>query len=302
MGPVLFNIYLNDLIVMLENFCQVYNYADDNTLSFYHHDVNIVKMNLEMSCTLAVEWFKNNYMKVNTEKFQFMIMNTTNVNVTIEINETIISPSDSIKLLGVTIDKEFSFNDHIKNISSSAAKQINVLSRLSHVLSLPCKIKLLDAFILSNFNYCSLVYHNCKILDARKLENLFKRALRFVYMDFTSNYKELLVKSERSPLYVIRQRTMLLAVYKILHDKCPPISKDFFKKQYVQYNLRNSNVLIQPIYHTLKHGYNSFRYQGAMLWNKIGDNVKSLDFNGFKCYVMKWEPQCNCGSCLLRIL
>ena len=74
MGPVLFNIYVNDLISLLQNFCQLYNYADDNTLSFCHDDINVVQFNLDRTCVLAIDWFKKNNMKVNAEKFQFMIL------------------------------------------------------------------------------------------------------------------------------------------------------------------------------------------------------------------------------------
>ena len=167
------------------------------------------------------------------------------------------------------------------------------------MLNLSCKLKILDAFIMSNLNYCSLVYHHCKVGDARKLEMLFKRALRFVYLDFTSSYKELLCKAGRSSLYVCRLRNVLLTVYKIIHGNCPPIDKEIFKKQDMLYNLRCSNLLVKPAYKTKRHGLNSLRYQGASLWNKIPDHIKNQDFNAFKKFVKEWHPDCNCGSCLL---
>ena len=47
MGPVLFNIFVNDLVLRLEKMCSIYNYADDNTLSYCHRDIKVVKHNLE---------------------------------------------------------------------------------------------------------------------------------------------------------------------------------------------------------------------------------------------------------------
>ena len=146
MGPVLFNIYVNDLISLLQNFCQLYNYADDNTLSFCHDDIDVVQFNLERACVLAIDWYKKNYMKVNAEKFQFMILGRKHENLRLTVNGIIMSPTKNIKLLGVTIDNDLNFTNHIRNISIQAAKQINVLSRLSRVLTLPCKIKILDTF------------------------------------------------------------------------------------------------------------------------------------------------------------
>jgi hypothetical protein len=47
MGPLLFNIFLNDIFLFLDNGCSIYNYADDNTLSYHHSDSTIVKNVLE---------------------------------------------------------------------------------------------------------------------------------------------------------------------------------------------------------------------------------------------------------------
>ena len=251
---------------------------------------------------LSIEWFGSNYMKVNAEKFQFMLLNTKQEDITIKIKTTEIKSTSQIKLLGVNFDSKLSYDGHINEIVMKASRQINVLCRFSRILNEACKLRILDAFVMSNLNYCNLAYHHCKLGDARKLEMLLRRALKFVYLDYTSSYKELLCKADRSCLYVNRLRNMLLTVYKILHGNCPPINNDFFKVQEMHYNLRCSNMLVKPSYNTKRHGFNSLRYQGAFIWNGISDDVKNLDFNSFRNFVMKWEPECKCGSCLLCTL
>ena len=188
-----------------------------------------------------------------------MLLNAKQRDISLKIDSIEIKSTDKMKLLGVNLDQNLCFDSHIQEIISKSSRQINVLSRLSHMLDLSCKLKILDAFIVSNLNYCCLVYHHCKIRDARKLEALFKRALRFVYLDFASSYKELLCKASRSNLYGSRLRNMLLTVYKIVHGVCPPISMDFFKKQDMSYDLRCSDLLVKPICKTMRHGFNSLR-------------------------------------------
>lgn len=299
LGPLLFNIYLNDFVMLIQNYCQIVNYADDNTLSFNHKDVNVVKSNLEIACITAVQWFNQNYMKVNAEKFQYIMFHNGDDDISLNLNETVIHSSKELKLLGITLDNELCFNKHIEKLQVQASRQINVLYRLSRVLTLPCKIKIMDAFIMSNFNYCSIVYHHCNVGDAKKLEKLMKRALRFVYLNFDCTYNELLSQANRSSLYVSRLRVMLLTVYKIINGLCPPLPIDFFPVHNVPYDLRRSNLLVQSQYNTIRHGFNSLRYKGAMLWNQIPDNVKISSFNEFKNFVMKWQPHCMCGSCLM---
>ena len=70
--------------------------------------------------------------------------------------------------------------------AKKAARQINVLLRISHNLSLETTVLIYKSFIISNFNYCPLVWHVCSKVNTIKLEKLQLRALRLVYGDFTS--------------------------------------------------------------------------------------------------------------------
>ena len=58
LGPLLFNVFLNDIFFFV-NQAVIYNYADDNTLSFIHANLEVLKKVLEdESCNLIVnDWF-----------------------------------------------------------------------------------------------------------------------------------------------------------------------------------------------------------------------------------------------------
>ena len=99
---------------------------------------------------------------------------------------------DSVKLLGVTIDYMLNFDLHISDICKKAAKQINVLSRLSQYLTTETKLLIYKSFVRSNFGYCPVVWHFCSKTSTDKMEKLQYRALRLVYSDFDSSYESLL--------------------------------------------------------------------------------------------------------------
>ena len=113
-------------------------------------------------------------------------------------------------------------------MSKRCGRQLNAIARLSRKLSRDCKLRLMNAFIMSNFNFCSVVYHHCKISDTRKLEKLQERALRYVYDDFESEYKVLLQVARKPTLFEARQKIMMECVFKILHNMLPPMKTDFF--------------------------------------------------------------------------
>ena len=72
LGPLLFNICLNDLFLFLEE-TEVCNYADDTTIYTCGPNVENVVAKLENDALVISEWFPNNLMKLNEDKCHLMI-------------------------------------------------------------------------------------------------------------------------------------------------------------------------------------------------------------------------------------
>ena len=135
LGPLLFNIFLNDMLWFVEktNIC---NFADGNTIYSCAKSVNDVTENLQSDLKIVLKWFKDNQMMNNSGKFQFMILSKNTINKLIVIgNKTIVS-SKSVKLLGLTIDKKLNFGIHINNICKVPSVKIKSLGRIRNRLNL----------------------------------------------------------------------------------------------------------------------------------------------------------------------
>ena len=300
LGPLLFNIFINDLIILLSRRCQLYNYADDNTLSYSHYDPNVVKYVLESAANTATEWFKSNNMQANPCKFQAMTLSRTNIDLEFEVNGYTIKSESSVKLLGVLLDKQLSFNNHISQICKKGARQINALARLSSRLPLESKITIYVVFVKSNFNYCHVVYHTCSKDGCKKLDKLTKRALRIVCNDYVSTYAEILDKTDRPMLYVNRLRSVIEQVFKLMFNLSPPLKSDFLFEKVMPYDIRSNKVLLQSRCNTVKYGLMSFKYQGASLWNSLPPNIKSCDnLKDLKDSLRLYNVPCHCGSCFM---
>ena len=100
LGPLLFNIFLNDIFLFVEN-TKITNYADDNTPYAIESSIEKLIESLEHDTTLLLNWFQANEMKPNNDKCHLLIINHEN-NV-ISIGDEDITGSKSVKLLGVTI-------------------------------------------------------------------------------------------------------------------------------------------------------------------------------------------------------
>ena len=74
LGPVLFNIFINDLFFWIEN-AELHNFADDNTISAFADSIKDLVKKLECESNTAIEWFTANGMNANAEKFHGIIIN-----------------------------------------------------------------------------------------------------------------------------------------------------------------------------------------------------------------------------------
>ncbi len=76
-----------------------------------------------------------------------------------------IEQEDCVKLLCVNIDKKLDFTFHVNEVCRKAGRQLNALRRQSRLLNIQSKMKMFNAFIRANLNYCPLVWVNTKRTD-----------------------------------------------------------------------------------------------------------------------------------------
>ena len=114
---------------MIQTF--IYNYADDNTVSFIHKDLHILKNVLEQESMNLIKWFENNFMKANPEKFQAICLGKRAYEGidSFDLEGTQIKCEENVTLLGINIDHMLKMDKHVSEICQKASKQLAVLIR-----------------------------------------------------------------------------------------------------------------------------------------------------------------------------
>ncbi|KAK6176060.1 hypothetical protein SNE40_014416 [Patella caerulea] len=297
LGPLLFNIFINDIFYLIKE-SGLYNYAIDNTLSFWHGSFDIMTNTLEKEGSYLVDWFMNNHMQANPDKFQGLAIGkkTYNMKPVFNIKGIDIECTKNVKLLGVDIDYQMNFNTHIGKICRKASKQINVLKRIGKHLPITCRKLIYHSFIMSTFNFCPLVWHNC---NSDKLEKLHFRALKFSFQDFNSSYDELISKTGVSTLEIRRMRLLAIKVFKIIAGNRPAYMSQLISVKKSHYSCRYSNLVQVPNVNSEKHGKNSFKFQAAKIWNSLPEHIRTTTkFGLFKKILFTWNGiECKCSMC-----
>ena len=215
-----------------------------------------VAQTLQQDCLSVLLWFKDNQMKANPDKFQAISFGKKgNQQITdFTLGNTNIQCEDSVVLLGIEIDHLLTFNNHITEICKKSARQLAVLKRLGHLLTIKGKLAIFHSFIASNFNYCPLIWHFCSQSNTNKLENIQKRALRFIYNNYTSSHADLLRIAGTDYLHTDRTKYMACEVYKIVNKMSPLFIQDLIALKHTQYSTRQENSAVVPPARTTKYG------------------------------------------------
>ncbi len=135
------------------------------------------------------------------------------------------------------------FAKHVDSICVKASRQLNALIRIKKKLNRKEKLLLFQSFILSNFNYCPLMWHCVNWKSVRKMERIQERALRFVLNDNCASYEQLLTDSGISSLHLCRVRASAVEVYKCLNGINPAFMCKHFTKRDSEYNIRDHRAL-----------------------------------------------------------
>ena len=207
----------------------------------------------------------------------------------------------SVRLLDIQLDDKLNFSLHVSNICKSAANQLSALIRLNNFLCFEGKRVLINSYFMSNFNYCPLVWMFSNATSLKKIENLQKRALRFLYNNYQLTYEELLDKANSSTMNVKRLRFLCVEIYKTINNLNPSFMKQIFELRETNRNVRgkyrlNLNI---PNYNQVTFGKKSLRIFGPKIWNSLPYHIKSSkNLETFKTVIKNWDGvNCKCVIC-----
>ena len=165
---------------------------------------------LESETINVLEWFRKNEMKPNQGKCHLLVADIKHKsylsNSYIYLENAFLENEESVKLLGVTIDQNLDFNEHITGLLKKGNQKLHALMRISKYITDKSKLKLImKTFIESTFNYCPLVWMCHSRGLNRKINKLHERALRVIYKNPSLTFEQLL---EMDKSFTIHERNL----------------------------------------------------------------------------------------------
>ena len=229
-------------------------------------------------------------MKANADKCHHLV--SSDERCTAKIEDFSIKNSTEEKLLGVKLDSNLSFENHVTSLCKKASQKLHALARISHHMDLNKRRNPMKAFIAPQFSYCPLIwmFHSRSLNN--KINRIHERALRLVYQNNLS-FSELLDLDNPVTVYQKNLQVIMTEIYKVKNGIAPDIMNNIFELQNPSYNLRSScNRFRRENVKTVRYGIQSVRYLGPKIWELVPNNIKySNSLCKFKILIKSWKPE-----------
>ena len=292
---------------------------DDDSDTVHAKNEEILRNLIEKEATNSAEWLKDNRLCVAGDKSKLLVLGTKQLRASkltqeakIVVDEKEIVETPSEKLLGVVINNELTWKNHLygdsenEGLTTQLSRRIGMLSKMSKYMNKDNLKYFANGIFYSKLNYCLPVFGNVLGLDEYKENN--SRYQSFTFKDnsnlqvlqnklnrmllkapkTTSTQKLLEDTASLSIQQMIGYHTAILA-YKIVKSGKPTYLATKLIQQKEGMELRGRLGRIHPAKKKLFISKEGFLYRGACILNKLDDNLRNESkLDNFKSGMKKW--------------
>ena len=182
LGPLLYSIFVNDMPYVLKN-AGMGIYADDTTMYVSSESIEHVNEVLQLELKLVSEWIMENKLKLNVLKTKCMVIGSkyalrTDKKLSLSLKGAAMEQVKEVKLLGVTIDETLSWSTQINNTVVRMINGIYAIRRSAHMLTNTTIRLVIQSLVLSNLDYCPVIWSSASKQELSKLQLAQNRAAR----------------------------------------------------------------------------------------------------------------------------
>nr|CAH7757971.1 unnamed protein product [Callosobruchus chinensis] len=291
LGPLLFLLYSADLSKNVTS-CDVQMYADDTQITsyFFPNFLNIATQEINKDLETIYKFSTEHNLKLNPDKSTVILFAKENIltqlktELKLKINGTALNYGSISKNLGLLVDENLRFKEHVSVLLKKAYTRLRLLYNSKHILNLSLKKKLCECLVLSIFQYAFTVYFPClDQITAHRIQKIQNSCCRFIFS--IRKYDHVSAKIMELKWLKMNQRfkyNLLTFVHKILCTSIPSYLREklIFRENIHEVNIRHYQMLTMPLHSTAIFN-RSFTYNSILLYNSLPLKYKKLSVSSF---------------------
>lgn len=184
LGPLLFSVFINDFPFAI-NKASVTIYADDSTVYYAAESCNEINVVLSKELDLIHKWAKCNHLVLNVSKTKALLIGSKqklahSAELKLKLAGKSLQQVDKARLLGLVIDSNLSWSEHINTIVNKMGRAIATTKKCCHYVKRDTLEIITKSLILCHLTYCSEVWSSASRKDLTKLQIAQNKAARLV--------------------------------------------------------------------------------------------------------------------------
>ena len=284
LGPLLFLLYVNDLPNASQRLKSIL-FADDTTLSMNGHNHENLIANVNTELDTIKDWTQANRLSLNLTKTYELTFSNRKHDLTqtaVIMNGEKVKHVQDTKLLGVTIDNNLTFEQHITNISNKISKSIGIMYKIKNQVPKSVLITIYYSFIYPYLIYGNEIWGGTNDCYIKPLILLQKKIVRIITgSDYLAHTNPLFNKTNILKLTDIHKHMIATRIYKMKGSNA-------VNRHRHNYYTRNANDLL-PTYQRLTMTQRTLSHKGPRLWNTIPSDIQiSKNTSQFKIRYKKF--------------
>ena len=181
LGPLLFLLYINDLHSAIKS-SETFHFADDTHLLNFAKSVRSLCGKMNGDLRVLVCWLNANKISLNAGKTEFVIFRSPwrrlDCIPRLKLSGKILTPSKSVKYLGVHLDEHLNWKTHLGVEASKLRRANGALSKLRHLVPTRILINVYHAVFVSHIRYWSQIWGLCDNYITHRILTLQNTALK----------------------------------------------------------------------------------------------------------------------------
>ncbi|XP_051789181.1 uncharacterized protein LOC127529479, partial [Erpetoichthys calabaricus] len=260
-----------------------HSYADDTQLylSIAPDDPKSLD-SLTQCLTCISEWMNSNFLKLNKEKTEILVIGNNGYNEAIrnKLDALGLKVKSEVKSLGVTVDCNLNFKSHINKITRTAFFHLRNIAKVRPLISSKDAEKLVHAFVFSRLDYCNALLSGLPKKDINRLQLVQNAAARILTRKRKSEHiSPVLMSLHWLPVSFRIDFKILLMVYKALNNLAPSYISECLTPYIPNRNLRSSTecLLRIPRAKLKRSGEAAFCCYAPKIWNSLPVGIRQAN-------------------------
>ena len=178
LGPLIYIIYVNDVLVLFENDKSLYLFADDVLITASHNNVEKMLYTLQSRMDNIYEWCRKNKLTIN-QTTKYMIVNNLRVEPIsiISIAGYRLGRVSQYVYLGMIIHEKLNMDVQIESMYKKANKKLGIMSRIWGFITTNTVVKIYKIMIRPHLEYVDFIIDSGSKSIISRIDRLQERAL-----------------------------------------------------------------------------------------------------------------------------